>query len=195
MRSQVESNGIKLTEVHGIGMGLDPNIQQKKQVMQPIAVTKAKEVSQIKPKLGQGRAGVDFSYCWINLDQVPFRPDEVHSSGWKLVLLQNQCTVPENTSSLQGRAGLRCKIKTPVSLIISRPIVQVTEKPVEQPKVLVPKPSRIQEKIMPIPDYTIPHISSGDDSGSRMLKERLYRILIGKIPYIHILFTVPLLNQ
>ena len=29
------------------------------------------------------------------------RPDEDYSSSWKLVLLQNQCTVPENTSRLQ----------------------------------------------------------------------------------------------
>ena len=33
--------------------------------------------------------------------QLPFRPDEDYSSSWKLVLLQNQCTVPENTSLLQ----------------------------------------------------------------------------------------------
>ena len=29
----------------------------------------------------------------------------------------------------QGRAGLRCKIKTPVSLLIEKPIVELTEKP------------------------------------------------------------------
>ena len=33
--------------------------------------------------------------------QLPFKPDADYSSGWKLVLLQNQCTVPENTSLLQ----------------------------------------------------------------------------------------------
>ena len=33
--------------------------------------------------------------------QLPFRPDEDYSSSWKLVLLQNHCTVPENTSLLQ----------------------------------------------------------------------------------------------
>ena len=46
-RSQAKSSGIKLTEVHGIVKGLDPNIQPEKQVMKPIAVTKVKEVPQI----------------------------------------------------------------------------------------------------------------------------------------------------
>ena len=34
--------------------------------------------------------------------QLPVRPDEVHSSGWKLVFKNNQCTVPENTTVLQN---------------------------------------------------------------------------------------------
>ena len=33
--------------------------------------------------------------------QLPVRPDEVHSSGWKLVFNNNQCTVPEITTILQ----------------------------------------------------------------------------------------------
>ena len=33
--------------------------------------------------------------------QLPVRPDEVHSSGWKLVFNQNQCTVPEIITILQ----------------------------------------------------------------------------------------------
>ena len=47
---------MKLPEVHGIEKGLDVNILPEKQVMKPIAVTKVKEMSQIKPRLGQGRA-------------------------------------------------------------------------------------------------------------------------------------------
>ena len=76
-QSQVKSSGIKLPEVHGIGKSLNPNMQLEKQVVKPIAVTKAKEISQIKPRLGQ------------------------------------------------GRAELRCKIKTQ----ISKPLTQVMEKP------------------------------------------------------------------
>ena len=57
-QSQVKSSGTKLPEVHFIGKGLDPNVQPEKHVIQPIADMKMKEVSQIKPRLGQGRAGL-----------------------------------------------------------------------------------------------------------------------------------------
>ena len=52
-QSQAKSSRIKLPEAHGVGKSLDPNIQPEKQVVKPIAVTNAKEVSQIKPRLGQ----------------------------------------------------------------------------------------------------------------------------------------------
>ena len=57
MRSQAESSGIKLSEVHGVEKGLDLNTLQEKQVMKPIAVTKVKDMSQIKLRLSPGRAG------------------------------------------------------------------------------------------------------------------------------------------
>ena len=56
--SQAKSSGIKLPQVYGVGKSLDPNIQPEKQVVKPIEVTKAKEVSQIKARIGQGRAGL-----------------------------------------------------------------------------------------------------------------------------------------
>ena len=46
----------KLPEIHGIGKGLDPNIQPERQVIKPLSVTKVKEISKIKPRIGQGRA-------------------------------------------------------------------------------------------------------------------------------------------
>ena len=79
-RLQASSSGIKLPEVHGISKGLDPKIQSERQVIKPIMVTKTKEVSQIKPRLGQ------------------------------------------------GRAELRCKIKTPIPTSINKPIAQTMEK-------------------------------------------------------------------
>ena len=54
---QVKSSGIKLPEVHGITKSLDPNVQPEKQVIKPM-ITKVKEVSQRKPRLGQERAGL-----------------------------------------------------------------------------------------------------------------------------------------
>ena len=44
--------------MHGVGKGLDPNIQPEKQVLKPLVVTKVKAMSQIKPRLGQGREGL-----------------------------------------------------------------------------------------------------------------------------------------
>ena len=81
--SKARSSSLKLPEVHGISKGLDPNIQLEKQVVKPITATKIKEVSQVKPRLGQ------------------------------------------------GRAGLRCKIKTFVPTLIDKSIAQAMEK---QPK-------------------------------------------------------------
>ena len=57
-RSQAKSSGITLSEVHGVGKGLDPNILLENQVIKHITAAEAKEVSQIKPRLGQGRAGI-----------------------------------------------------------------------------------------------------------------------------------------
>ena len=81
----------------------------------------------------------------------------------------------------QGRAGLRCKIKMPVSLLISKPFVQVMEKPVEQPKVPVHETSKMHDKIKPVPDSTIPH-SSGDDSSSRKVKRKSIQDTSREIP-------------
>ena len=57
-QSQTKSSGIKVPEIHGIGKGLDPNIQPEKQIVKPMPVTKVKEISQIKPRIGQGRVGL-----------------------------------------------------------------------------------------------------------------------------------------
>ena len=57
-RSQAKSSGICLPEVHDIGKGLDPNIRPEKQAIKPIIASEAKGVSQIKPRLSQGRAGI-----------------------------------------------------------------------------------------------------------------------------------------
>ena len=54
-QSQAKPSGTKLPEVHGRGKGLDPNIQPEKQVIKPVVNMKIKEISQIKPRLGQGR--------------------------------------------------------------------------------------------------------------------------------------------
>ena len=51
-RSQARSSGIKLSEVHGMGKNLDPNIKPEKQHANPI------KGSIDMPYIGQGRAGL-----------------------------------------------------------------------------------------------------------------------------------------
>ena len=57
-RSQTKTSGIILPEVHGIDKGIDQNIRPEKQVIRPRVAPEAKGVSQVKPRLGQGRAGI-----------------------------------------------------------------------------------------------------------------------------------------
>ena len=78
----------------------------------------------------------------------------------------------------QGRAGLRCKIKT----LIPKPIVQETEKPIEQPNAIMLKTFRIWDKAIPIPNYSIPHIKSEDDSGYRMVERKAIQDISREIP-------------
>ena len=57
-RSQVKSSGIKVPEVHGVKRALDLNILPEKQFIKLIIPSEEKGISQIKPRLGQGRAGL-----------------------------------------------------------------------------------------------------------------------------------------
>ena len=57
-QSWAKTSDIKIPEVHGIGKGLDPNAQPEKQVFKANNTHKMKEVSQMRPRLGQGRAGL-----------------------------------------------------------------------------------------------------------------------------------------
>ena len=54
-QSQTKSSGIKLLEIHGVHKNLDPNIQQEKHTIRPL---KGNKISQEKPRIGQGRAGM-----------------------------------------------------------------------------------------------------------------------------------------
>ena len=69
-RLQAKSSGIALPEVHCIDKGIDPNIRPEKQVIKPIISSGAKRISQITPRLGQGRAGIkrkNFKISSVNL--------------------------------------------------------------------------------------------------------------------------------
>ena len=47
-----KSSGIKLPEAHSVGKNLDPSIQPEKQAIRPL---KRNEISQDRPRIGQGR--------------------------------------------------------------------------------------------------------------------------------------------
>ena len=57
-RSQAKSSGITLPEVHGVDKGINPNIRPEKQVIKAIISSEKESVSQIKPRVGQGTAGI-----------------------------------------------------------------------------------------------------------------------------------------
>ena len=57
-RSQAKSSSITLPVVHGVDKGIDPKVQPEKQVIKPIIFTEVKGITQNKPRLGQGRAGI-----------------------------------------------------------------------------------------------------------------------------------------
>ena len=51
-RSQTQSSGIKLPEVHGMGKNLNPNMKLERQHANPI------KGSVVKPCIAKGRAGL-----------------------------------------------------------------------------------------------------------------------------------------
>ena len=121
MWSQANTSGIKLPEVHGVSKGLDPHTQPERQTIKPIVST-VKEVSQIKSRLGQ------------------------------------------------GRAELRHKTKTQ----ISKPIVQMVEKTIENP-----------QNTRQSHDYTnsaIPCSESKGDSDTKMFDRKMKQDVAREIP-------------
>ena len=57
-RMQAKSSGITLPKVHSIDKGIDPNIRLEKQLIKPEITSDARGISQVKPRLVQGRAGI-----------------------------------------------------------------------------------------------------------------------------------------
>ena len=57
-RLQAKSSGITLQEIYGVDNRIDSNIRPETQVIKPIITSEAKGISQVKPRLGQGRAGI-----------------------------------------------------------------------------------------------------------------------------------------
>ena len=59
-------------------------------------------------------------------------------------------------------------------------------------KVSVSESSRHHDKFFPVPNYVIPETRSRDDSNSRKVKRKTYRILVDEFQHTQILFIGPL---
>ena len=150
--------------------------------------------------LGEGYLGKYLVQTRSQMKSSSIRSPEVHHIGKRLdlnILPEKQMIKPivasevKGTSQIkprlgQGRSDLRYKIKTLVPPPINKPIVKLMEKPTEQPKVIlkvsIPQNSRIHDKIIPIPDYTIPQTRSDDDPGSRVVKRKTIWKVSREIP-------------
>ena len=58
VQARSQAKYISLPEVHGIGKGLDSNILPERQVIKPIVASEVKGMPTIKPRIGQGWAGL-----------------------------------------------------------------------------------------------------------------------------------------
>ena len=121
MRSQEKSSEIKLPEVHGVGKCLDPNFQPEKQVKQPLFLkVKVPKLSQIKPRVGQGRAGLRYKKPQINqpIAQLVKQPLKIP----KVSKMQNTLTkAPNFPTPVQSKGDASTKV-------IDRKIMQDTSK-------------------------------------------------------------------
>ena len=97
-RSQAKSSGITLPEVYGVDKGIDPNLLPKKQVIKPIITSEVKGVTQIKPRLVQGRAGIKQK---VRLPVPPLLHKSIFQVEEKPISLQSQNLVqPKITSKV-----------------------------------------------------------------------------------------------
>ena len=76
IRSQTKPSGIISPEVHGIDKGIDPNIRPEKQVIRLVATPEVKGISQVKPRSGQGRAGIKQQMLKFPLSQQHDKPEQ-----------------------------------------------------------------------------------------------------------------------
>ena len=143
--SQTKTSGIILPEVHAIDKGIDLNTRLEKKVIKPGISPEAKCISQVKPRLGQGRAG-------IKRKTFKFPVSQPHAK-------------PEQTKLLPG--------KWPIIQIAERPTQSKTRSKVSVPKSsLIQGSLGYHDKVIPVSDYTIPKTISEHDSISRTIRRK-----------------------
>ena len=82
-RSETKTSGIVLTKLHGIDKGVDPNIQPEKQMIRPVVMpvqshvsTQSREQYHVKPRSGQGRAGIKKNVPRFPIPQLHDKPEQ-----------------------------------------------------------------------------------------------------------------------
>ena len=84
--------------MHGVCKGLDPNILPEKQIIQPLVLkVKVQEIKQVKPRLGQERAGLrckkpQISQPIAQLVKQPLKVSEDSNTQNKITKIPNFAT-------------------------------------------------------------------------------------------------------
>ena len=93
-RSQAKTNGSILPEVHGVDKGVDPNVKPEKQIIKPLVTpvqlhvhTESKDQYHVKPRIGQGKAGIKKKMLRFPRPQPYDKPDQLKLLlGRKLII-------------------------------------------------------------------------------------------------------------
>ena len=146
-RSQAKSSGIILPDVHGIDKGKDQNIRLDKHVLKLIISSEVKGISQVKPRLGQGRAGIKQKTFRFPMSQLFDEPEQARLLPAVKPIIQ----IVERHPLQQSQSKTRAKISVPESSIT--------------------KSSEYHVKVIPVSDYTIPHTMSECESICRTIRK------------------------
>ena len=173
-RSQAKTSGIILPEVHGIDKGIDPNVRLEKQFVKPVItpqthiLPEVKNISQIKLRMGQGRAGIKIKKLKFFVCQPYDKPEQpkLLPGGRPIIQIAERPT--------QSRT--RSKVSTPESSVI-------------------PGRPGHHDEVIPVPNYTMPQTISEHDSISRTIKRKCMHNIRREIPAYAPPFYRPLPNQ
>ena len=132
-RSQAKSSGITLPEVHGVDKEIDPNTRPEKQVIKPIITSEAKGISQVKPRLGQGTAGIKQKTLTFPVSPLLDKPEQLQLLPGRrpIILIAEKSILQQPQNIIQPKTKLK----------ISVPEISI-----------VPESSQLHDKVIPLPN-------------------------------------------
>ena len=145
-RSQSKLSGIKLPEAHGVSKGLDPHTQSQKHIIKPM-ISKTRRISQIKPRLGQERAGLrckiktQISEPIVQTIERPLKIPDIPKTQDKVMTISNFAIPPMQS---KGNSGTK---------MIDRKTIQdvAREIPIYPDPVYRPPPKPVKTSLPKIP--------------------------------------------